>query len=176
VSDLVFDNTCLSHFARARRLELLEAITAGYDRATTVEVMDEILGGVADHPELGDLVGIPWLSIIELELHETVRAAVFKAELGGSPDRDLGECTVLAVTEARDGTAVIDDQDAVATGRRHCVTVVGTIAIIAKALKRDLLQRTAAEQLIDELAATDMRLPCDGAGLFAWCYTNELLP
>jgi len=176
VTRLVIDNTCLSHFARAGRLDLLDLITDGYDRSTTEEVMIEIVDGVADHPALGQLVGVQWFSIVELNLRETVHAAKIKAELGGDPTRDLGECAVIAVAASRLGVAVIDDQEAAAVGRRHGVTVVGTLAVIAAALKRGIIDRTTAESLVDELAVTDMRLPVDGGGLVAWCYANSLLP
>jgi len=36
--------------------------------------------------------------------------------------------------------------------------------------------RLSAESLVDELPSTDMRLPADGAGFFAWSYTEGLLP
>lgn len=173
---LVVDNTCLSHFARADRLDLLEQITKGYDRRTTEEVMIEIGAGIAEHPALGRLVRVPWLSIVELDLREIIRAAQFKAELGGDPTRDLGECSVLAVAATSEGVAVIDDHDAVAAGRRHGVTVIGTLAVITGALDRRLIERTAAETLVDDLAATDMRLPVDGSGFVPWCYANDLLP
>jgi predicted nucleic acid-binding protein len=176
VTLLVIDNSCLSHFARAGRLDLLKRITDGYDRSTTEEVMVEVLDGIADHPALGQLIGVQWFSIVELDLGETVRAAQIKAELGGDLTRDLGECAVLAVAEARRGIAVLDDRDAATVGRRRGVLVVGTLAVIAAALKRGVIERTVAEALVDDLAATDMRLPVDGSGFVPWCYANGLLP
>ncbi len=173
---LVIDNSCLSHFARAGRLDLLDLITAAYDRSTAEEVMLELVEGVEDHPALGQLVGVGWLSIVELDLLETVHAAQIKAELGGDPTRDLGECAVIAIAAARGGVAVIDDQDAAAVGRRHGVVVVGTLAVVAAALKREAIDRKTAEALVDELVVTDMRLPVDGDGFVAWCYANSLLP
>lgn len=173
---LVVDNSCLSHFARAGRLDLLEFITDGYERSTTEEVMVEIVDGITDHSALGQLIGPRWFSITELDLHETILAAQFKSELGGHPTRDLGECAVLAVAAARRGVAVVDDQDAATLGRRHGVTVVGTLAVIAGAVRRKIVDRAVAESLVDELAATDMRLPVDGAGFIPWCYEYGLLP
>ncbi len=38
------------------------------------------------------------------------------------------------------------------------------------------LVRREAERIVDELAETDMGLPCDGPGLFAWAYEEGLLP
>src|SRR5438552_587060 len=112
--------------------------------------MVEILDGIASHPTLDHLVTIRWLDIVELDIQETVRAVQFKAELGGDPTRDLGECAVLALAEARAGTAVIDDRDAAALGRRYGVSVVGTLAVIAGAFKRSVIEREAAEALVDD--------------------------
>jgi predicted nucleic acid-binding protein len=138
--------------------------------------MFEIGDGIAIHPVLGNLVGVPWITVIELDLSETVSAARLKAELGGDPTRDLGECAVIAAAQARGGVAVVDDRDAADLGRRHGVTVVGTLAVIASALKRNAIERTDAERLVDELAATDMRLPIVGDSFVAWSYEHGLLP
>ena len=68
---LIFDNTPLSHFARAGRLSILEAIVTPYQCITPVEVQDEILVGVAAMPDLEDVVTAQWLEPVELsEVHE----------------------------------------------------------------------------------------------------------
>jgi hypothetical protein len=51
-SALVFDNTPLSHFARAGRLDVLEKLVAGRRCVTPEEVANEILAGIAEHPAL----------------------------------------------------------------------------------------------------------------------------
>jgi hypothetical protein len=54
--------------------------------------------------------------------------------------------------------------------------VHGTLWLVANAVRDDHLGRPDAERLVDELTATDMALPVDGAGFFAWAYTEGLLP
>jgi hypothetical protein len=53
---LVFDRAPLSAFARARRLALLDQLTAGDERVTTRAVLEEIRDGVPEHSELQGLL------------------------------------------------------------------------------------------------------------------------
>jgi hypothetical protein len=53
VSDLVFDSTALSHFARAGRLSELQRITATDGCVVPAEVFGELARGAAAYPVLG---------------------------------------------------------------------------------------------------------------------------
>lgn len=176
MNPIVFDTTCVSHFARAGRLDVLDAVTSGWDRIIPNEVAAEIHRGVDSHPALSTVFSQPWLRIVELDMPEVVYAATFKGELGGTPDAHLGECAVLAWVKAHGGLAIIDDSAACALADHHKVAVRGTLSLVILGFKSGSLDRDAAESLADELASTDMRLPVDGAGLFAWAYTDGLLP
>ena len=114
--------------------------------------------------------------VIELDFPATVATVLYKRQLGGSPQQHLGECAVLAYAKNYGGTAIIDDSAAVEIATSESITVRGTLWLIISGFKSGLLPREAAEALIDQLAETDMRLPCDGAGLFAWAYREGLLP
>lgn len=176
MTTVVFDTTALSHFARAGRLDVLEHITSGLDRVIPNEVAAEIQRGVDSHPALSSVFTTDWLTIVELDFPEVVHVATFKAELGGSPLEHLGECAVLALVRKLDGIGIVDDWAAQETATRNGLAVRNTLTLICSAYKAGVLQREAAERLVDELAATDMRLPVDGAGLFAWAYEEGLLP
>lgn len=52
-SPLVLDATCLSHFARADRLDVLRDLLVGRRCWTTEIVLAELNRGVADYPLLG---------------------------------------------------------------------------------------------------------------------------
>ena len=43
-------------------------------------------------------------------------------------------------------------------------------------MKAGVLEQKAAEDLVDALGSTEMRLPTPGAGFFAWAYEKGLLP
>jgi predicted nucleic acid-binding protein len=176
VNPIVFDTTCVSHFARAGRLEVLDLVTRGWDRVIPNEVATELQRGVADHPALSTVFAQPWLTIIELEFPEVVYAATFKGELGGSPEEHLGECAVLGWVKHHGGLAIVDDSAACATAEHHKIPVRGTLSLVVLGYKAGALDRDAVEGLVDELASTDMRLPVDGAGFFGWAYTEGLLP
>jgi hypothetical protein len=52
---LVLDATCLSHFARADRLDVLRDLLLGKDCWTTETVLAELNQGIADYPLLGNV-------------------------------------------------------------------------------------------------------------------------
>ena len=172
---LVLDTTCLTHFARAGRLDTLEAISGGCERLVTPEVIQEALDGLVAHPAIGNLGGQQWFKVVELDINEAVRAALFKSELGGSPRKHLGECETLAVAQCRDGVAVIDDADGRRLGVRHSVTVAGTLSIVARAVKTGSFDVAWASALVDDLRGTDMYLPTDGQGFESWAKLTGLL-
>jgi hypothetical protein len=76
-SPLVLDATCLSHFARADRLDVLRDLLVGRRCWTTEIVLAELNRGVADYPLLGHVSGQEWLlndaldSIAGIRLYDT---------------------------------------------------------------------------------------------------------
>lgn len=174
---LVFDNTPLSHFARAGRLDALEKLAAPYHCVMPAEVANELHGGLAEHPSLTKVLAAQWLEVIELrEVDEVVAFARYKAELGGGPDKNTGEAAVLGWTAVHGGIAIIDERAGTRIAQRDDIDVHGTMWLVANGVRSERLARPDAERIVDELAATDMALPIDGAGFFAWAYEEELLP
>ncbi len=174
---LVFDNTPLSHFARAGRLDVIEKLVAGRRCVTPEEVANEIVVGVPEHPALAKVLASDWLEVVGLaETAEVVAFARFKAELGGGIGQNNGEAAVLAWTASNDGVAVIDERAGTRIAQREGIEVHGTLWLMANAVRDGHLTRIQAEQIVDQLAATDMALPVDGEGFFAWSYKEGLLP
>lgn len=177
MSLLVFDNTALSHFARAGQLSVLQRLVADDRCVMPAEVTRELVAGIADHPALARAIGMDWIEIVELiDIHEVIAFAGYKAEFGGGPNRNNGEAAVLAWASVHDGTAIIDERAATRAARRDNIEVHGTMWLIANGVRDGILERDVAERMVDDLAATDMKLPVDGAGFFAWAYTEGLLP
>jgi predicted nucleic acid-binding protein len=174
--NLVFDNTPLSHFARAGRLDVLDKLTARYRRITPDQVITELLDGLNDHPALAVAVTAQWLEIVELRhIEEIVAFAKYKTELGGGVSKNNGEAAVLAYVATNGGVALIDERVGTRIAKRDLMEVHGTMWLVANGLRFRLLDRDAAESILDELAATDMALPVDGAGFVAWAYEEGLL-
>ncbi|CAN5223645.1 hypothetical protein BH23ACT9_BH23ACT9_26940 [soil metagenome] len=173
----MFDNTPLSHFARAGRLETLEKLVAPYRCITPAQVTNEIHMGTREHPSLARVLSADWLEAVEIqEINEVIAFAKYKAELGGGPDRNNGESAVLAWTSVHGGTAIIDERAGTRIARRDGIDVHGTLWLVANGVRSETLARPDAERIVDELAATDMALPIDGAGFFAWAYEEGVLP
>lgn len=175
-SGLIFDNTPLSHFARADRLAALEELVASYRCLTPAQVTVELHNGIGEHPLITNVLSATWLEVVELsEVEEVVAFARYKAELGGGPERNNGEAAVLAWTALHGGTAIIDERAGTRIAQRDGIAVQGSLWLVANGVRTDRLNRADAERIVDELAATDMALPVDGAGFFAWAYQQGLL-
>jgi predicted nucleic acid-binding protein len=177
VSALVFDNTPLSHFARARALPVLQGLAAGYRCVVPAEVVRELIAGIQAHPAISATINLPWLEVVELtEINEVVAFARYKAELGGGVDHNNGESAVLAWANIHGATAIIDERAGTRAARRDGIDVHGTMWLIANAFRDKKITRSAAIIMVDQLLATDMALPTDGAGFMAWAHEEGLLP
>ena len=175
---LIFDNTSLSHFARAREaVKHSRRSSIRIDAWTPVEVRNEILTGVATLPDLADVLTAAWLESVELsDVHELSAFARYKTQLGGGSRQNTGEAAVLAWASVHGGVAIIDERAASRLAQRDGIVTHGSLWLVVEGIRRGGLERSAAERLVDELRATDMRLPTDGRGLFAWAYGQGLLP
>lgn len=177
IGALVFDSTPLSHFARAGRLDALEKLVASYRCLTPAEVTSEIHNGVAAHPSLAKVLSARWLEVVELvEVEEVIAFARYKAQLGGGQARNNGEAAVLGWTAVHGGIAIIDERAGARIAQRDGIEVHGTLWLLANGVRAHYLAQSDAERIIDELAQTDMALPVDGPGFFAWAYDEGLLP
>lgn len=176
-STLVFDNTPLSHFARAAHLDVLALLAKGHSCATTPEVRAELLDGTAEYPELAGAIALPWLQTVELlDVAELATFARFKSELGGGVSRNVGEATVLAWAKSHGGIVIMDERAGSRIAQRERIEVHGSLWLVTNGLRSGLLDRAEAEDIVDSLAGTGMRLPTDGKGLFIWAYEEGLLP
>ncbi len=175
---LVFDTTALSHFARAGRLDALEQVTAGFRRVVPEVVLGEILGGVAEHPALGAIGGCTWFEIVDLDdIAETMAFATYVSEFDPTGVRHAGEAAVLSWARLHNAIAIVDDRTATYAAQRDRIEVHGTLWLIVNGYVTRALKREEAEEIVDRLLETDMRLPVDsGKALFAWAYGEGLLP
>lgn len=95
-TELVFDTSCLSCFARAGRLETLQAIVAGRRSVVPRAVLEELDAGVADHPALAEVRSAEWIEMVPVDgLSELRLFAEYVRQLGAG-QRDVGESSALA--------------------------------------------------------------------------------
>ncbi|MDA1361505.1 hypothetical protein O1R50_17895 [Glycomyces luteolus] len=174
---LVFDTTCLSHFAKADRLDVLSDLMLGRTCFTTSVVMDEIRRGVGTHPELEQILTLAWMQVVEVgETEARLLAFVEWSERVRAGDRNLGEASVLAVAHEFDATAVIDDRAAVHGASRYPVVVHGTLWLLAEIWREGKLTEAGASAIVDLLHRSGMRLPCDGRLFPAFARLHGLGP
>lgn len=178
MTTLIFDNTALNHFAKAGRLTELRAIVEGNQCVAPAEVFSELAKAVAEYPALGTISVQSWLRSVELgEIEEIVAFAQYKHELGGDPDKNIGESAVLAWVSVNGGIAIIDEAAATSIGERDGLAIRGSLWLIIHSCKEGNLDRSAAEEIVDDLINSGMWLPVEsGAALFAWAYEEGLLP
>jgi predicted nucleic acid-binding protein len=172
---LVIDATCLSHFARADRLDVLRDLLLGRDCWTTETVLAELAQGIAEYPLLGNVPIQEWLfvaaldSIAEIRLYDTWLKRV------GSAGRDQGEASVFAAAERHGAIAITDDRKAAKVGRFYGLDVHGTVWLLAGACQVGKPSPAAVGNLVDALRATGHRLPCTGPGFPGYARQHGLL-
>jgi predicted nucleic acid-binding protein len=159
----VLDAMCLSHFARAERLDVLRDLLVEKECWTTRVVLEELRQGTTAHPALRDVLAGDWLKVAHLDTLDEIRLFTIWVGRLGSGERDLGEASVFAAAELRTATAITDDQGAVRVGRTYGLDVHGTIWLLAGACRDGKLPEPAAGNLVDALRLTGLRLPCTGA-------------
>lgn len=172
---LVFDSAPLCCFARAGALATLERLTAGDERVTTQAVLDELRRGVPQHPELGEVLDLPWLLPVGVDSLAELRCFAAYANRLGAGGRDIGEASVLAWAEVHGAIAFTDDQAAVQVGRERGVEVKRTLALIARAVRLSILTEPEAEQLVDALIRAGARFPLESAAFLVWARDQGLL-
>jgi predicted nucleic acid-binding protein len=112
---------------------------------------------------------------VTLDNLDRLRRFTIWANRVGAGARNLGEASVLAVAEELNAVALIDERGATQVGRSVGVDVHGTIWLLAGACREGKLTEVAVGNLLDDLAATGMRLPCTGADFPGYARTNGLL-
>jgi predicted nucleic acid-binding protein len=142
------------------------------------EVFSELAKAATEYPALGTISAQSWLRSVELgEIGEIAAFAQYKHELGGGPDKNIGESAVLAWVSVNGGIAIIDESAATSIGERDGLAIRGTLWLIIHSCKEGKLDRSAAEAIVDDLIDSGMWLPLEsGAALFTWAYEEGFLP
>lgn len=172
---LVFDTGPLSHFARARWLEVLR-IVVGDRRAIMPEaVAVELQSGAHNDRRLQAVLDADWIERRELRTESELREFARFAGRLVSGERNVGEAAVLALAATIPAQAVIDDHVAYNVGKRMGVSCTRTLALLCESIRKGLLTLDVVSSVADDLIATEYRLPF-GPGEFAeWAITNELI-
>jgi predicted nucleic acid-binding protein len=175
---LVFDTSCLSHFAIADRIDVLGYMLDGTRCHTTSVVLEEIRNGMPERPRLKRVFEQDWIQEERIDasigrLADFVESA---DRLGSNHGRDLGESSVLAVAAEFGFTAVIDDRQAGTVASYHHEHVHGTLWLLAEAWRIRRATKVQVCSLVDALRESGMRLPCVGNQFPEFAKKNRLGP
>lgn len=91
----VIDAMCLSHFARAERLDILRDLLVDKECWTTRVVLEEVKQGVAAYPVLNGVLAADWLKVAQLDTLDEIRCFALWVNRLGSGERDLGKRACL---------------------------------------------------------------------------------
>ncbi|GAA3628144.1 hypothetical protein ACG5V6_06580 [Streptomyces chitinivorans] len=167
---LVLDATLLNHSARADYIDLLGSYLQDFECWTTTTVISELRAGLHRFPSLQRAIAADWLRVDALDTIEGLMAyGRWGERVGASDNRHRGEASVFACAELRHGTAVTDDRTAARTARAYGVEAHGTLWLLARLVREDVMTLAAAGSYVEALRAEGARLPCRGSGFARWC-------
>lgn len=172
---LVFDSSVLSCFARAGRLDDLQALTETHRRVVTRAVQDEIEQGIQQHLRLAEVQQCTWLEVVHGDSLEELAVFSDYVRLLGCGTRDVGEAATLAWAEVHRAVAILDDQTAANVSRQRGVRLKRTLSLVSTGVQQNRLSEEDAAALVDDLIGGGARFPCDGRHFIAWCREKGLL-
>lgn len=175
-NELAFDNSPLSAFGRAGRLNVLETLTSRFSRRVTSQaVLDELAIGASTYPGLEDIPAQQWLQIVHVDSLPMLKVLAWYTQRFGSTERDIGEASVLAWAEVTGAAALVDDATARQVAKERSVRLMGSLGLIADGINARLLTERDAAGLIDDLRSAGARFPCTGGTFLQWAEDRGLL-
>lgn len=174
---IVFDSTALIHFSRADRLTELQNASADDEPILLAEVERELARGASQRASLDDTARAWLKTAVELtEMAELAAFASYKTELGGGPERNVGEAAVLAWASVNGGIAIIDEEVARNIGREDSLQVHGSLWLLARSFEDGIHDQATLEGVVGDLLRTGMRLPFStGTDFFPWAQRMRIL-
>jgi len=147
---LLLDNTVLSNFALVDCIDLLPRALRS-QIATTPQVVEEFAEGVTR----GILPGTSWdwLEIVPLRAEEEPFFLDYLRHI------NAGEAACLAVAVSRNGRFLTDDRDARKLAAQLRIPISGTLGILLRLAKINVLTFTEANDLLKEMIAKGYHSP-----------------
>ncbi len=171
------DTSTFTHFSRAGHEDVLRRLAPQGLVLIPDTVNTEIEAGIEAGYDITSPRALDWVEIGVLTMAEADTQLSIKLEMPSGkkdpPEKNLGECAVLACAKHRGMIAVIDDSDARTQASARKLRYIGTIWIIVEAHKH--LDDVDAEQLYRALLETDMHLP-HADSFVGWAQKKGFLP
>lgn len=172
---LVFDTGPLSHFARARWLDVLKVVVGDRRAVIPQAVASELKIGAHNDHRLQAVLDADWIEQRELYSGSELQAFAKFAERLVEGERNVGETEVLALAATMPAHAVLDDSAAFNVGKRAGVSCKRTLALLCEAIRKELLTLDLVSEVVDDLIATEYRLPFEPGEFAEWAIANDLL-
>ncbi|HEX6500355.1 MAG TPA: nucleotide-binding protein [Micromonosporaceae bacterium] len=117
-----------------------------------------------------------WIQRRELNSSSEIAAFAKFSALLVKGDRNRGEAGVLALASTVGGVAVIDDGAGRRAAQRNGIALKPTLALLCEAVRQGLLTARLVSLLVDDLLASEYRLPFPPGGFEKWAVENGLFP
>jgi len=144
------DNTILSNFALIGRTDLIYSLWPDVAR-TTRSVLEEYQSGT----DVLDLPQEVWegLEVHELSDEEMVQMDMLPTQLG------TGERSCLAAAILHKAVFASDDRQARKHATQAGLTVIGSIGILVQCVKKELIDKPTAQEILDKMIAANYYSP-----------------
>lgn len=164
VSCFLLDNTALSNFSKAGRLDVLRALMDGRIFVPT-EVEKEFLVGVkakrVPGTEFRRALRDGWLQRLRVATDEEVELLTrYRLVLGA------GEAACLALAKPRRGVIITDDRAARNLALVESIAHMGTVGVLMGAVNLHVLRLPAANALLRLMISHGYRSPVDSLDRF----------
>lgn len=147
--DVVFDNCVLSNFALSDSLNILTTLYPNSSYVTdfvSAENTRGILGGYKELIKIREAVRDGRLK--EITLKSKAEKALFESL---SVSMGFGEASSIAVAKSRDFVFACDDKAARREAGLLDVKLTGTIGILVKAVKKNVLHSRYADEILNRM-------------------------
>ncbi|MBC8503968.1 MAG: DUF3368 domain-containing protein [Anaerolineales bacterium] len=157
INPVLLDNTVLTNFGLAQRPDLPHTLWPNRG-CTTLMVMEEYYAGVQG----GGLPEGAWdnLPVLTLSPDEKQWMSNLPVHLGA------GEQTCLAVSYLRQGLFASDDLRARSMAQNLGVPVVGSVGILILSVRRNMVDQSSAQELLEQMIASGYHSPVDDLNNF----------
>ncbi|HEX9945704.1 MAG TPA: DUF3368 domain-containing protein [Thermoanaerobaculia bacterium] len=146
---ILADTTVLNNFAQIRRPDLLRR---AFPRLVAPSV---VLKELSAGERLGVVPSCDWSWVKTTELTKVEQSR--RTEL--RRDLQAGEAACIAVAEIRGGLVLTDDADARRLAAALKVEISGTIGVLIKLVRREILTLEQGDRLLAEMIARGYRSP-----------------
>lgn len=155
--DIIFDTNVLSNFAKAGQLELLRALYPE-NACCSGFVVSEVMRGLQQgHHDLELLAA--WLVSGWPRMEELTTPAERKLFAAISISLGTGESSCLALAANRSYIFACDDRLARNEATRLGITITGTLGILIKAVRTELLELKAANRILQRMIKAGFYAP-----------------